>query len=59
MKIYMLITGVLFGLLTGVHLWRMAVEPHLATDPWYLLITAIAAGLCLWAWPVSRLVPRP
>jgi hypothetical protein len=51
MKAYVLTTGTLFGVITIAHILRMIKEdPHLATDPWYLLITAVAAGLCLWAW---------
>jgi uncharacterized membrane protein len=55
MKPYVMTTGALFGLLTLVHIWRMVVEPHHATDPWYLGITAIAAGLSVWAWRLVRL----
>ena len=55
MKAYLATTAVLFGLLTVVHLWRMTVEPHLATDVWYLLITAAAAALCVWASRLLRL----
>ena len=50
MKAYVWTTGVLFGVLTLAHILRMIMEdPHLATDPWYILITVIAAALCLWA----------
>lgn len=50
MKAYVLTTGTLFGVLTLAHILRMITEdPHLATDPWYLLITLVAAALCLWA----------
>lgn len=60
MRTYVLTTGGLFGLLTVVHLWRMIQEGHgLAADPWYLLITAAAASLCLWAFVVARRPSRP
>ncbi|PYT22411.1 MAG: hypothetical protein DMG57_35520 [Acidobacteria bacterium] len=50
MKAYVVTTGLVFGLLTLVHIWRAIDEgPHLATEPWYVLITIAAAGLCLWA----------
>jgi hypothetical protein len=50
MKAYVLTTGTLFGVLTLAHILRMIMEnPHLATDPWYVLITVVAAALCLWA----------
>jgi hypothetical protein len=44
MKAYLLTTGAVFGLLTLVHLWRVVEEPHLARQPWYLLITVAAAA---------------
>jgi hypothetical protein len=50
MKAYVMTTGAVFGLLTLAHIWRVIEEgPHLATEPWYVLITAAAAALCLWA----------
>ena len=58
MKPYVMTTGVLFGLLTVAHVWRMFVETQLATDPSYLAITAIAAGLALWSWRVLRAAPQ-
>lgn len=58
MKTYVITTGAIFGLLTLAHLWRMTVERHLASDPWYLLITVGTAMLCLWAWRVARVTPR-
>jgi len=49
-KIYLALTAVVFGLLTVMHLWRMVAEStSLARDPWFLAITLISAGLCLWA----------
>jgi hypothetical protein len=52
-------TGILFGLITAAHLWRMVQEaPHLATDPWFILLTLVAAALCLWAWRLLRLAAR-
>jgi hypothetical protein len=50
MKAYVTVTGVLFALITLAHFWRMIyTEQHLAADPWYLLLTALAGGLALWA----------
>jgi len=60
MKAYLITTGTLFGLLTVVHVWRIIEEgPHLATDPWYLLITVAAAALAVWAWRLFRVSTRP
>ena len=59
MRAYVLTTGILFGLLVLVHVWRMVEEwPHLATDPWFLVITVVGAALCLWAWRLFRLSAR-
>ena len=59
MKAYLITTGTLFGLLTMVHLWRVIEEwPHLGTDSWFLIITLVAAALCVWAWRLFRVSPR-
>ena len=59
MKAYVMATGAVFGLLTLAHLLRIIVEGrHLATDPLYVLITAAAASLCLWAWRLLRFSKR-
>ena len=49
MKAYLLTTGAMFGLIAFAHLLRIIDEPHLATDPWFLLLTVTAAVLCFWA----------
>ena len=55
MRAYILITGVLFGLLTAVHLWRVFAEgSQVMRDPFFSISTVIAAGLCLWAWWLTR-----
>jgi H+/Cl- antiporter ClcA len=59
LKTYVLIAGVTFGLLTLAHIWRIIVEPNLATDPWFILITLASAGLCVGAWWVARRTSRP
>ncbi len=59
MRGYVMTTGSVFGLIVMAHLWRVIEEGvHLATDPIYILITAVAAALCLWAWRLLRLTPR-
>lgn len=50
MRPYLVLTAIVFGLLTVMHIWRMLAEStSLAKDPWFLLITVISFGLCLWA----------
>jgi len=52
-------TGAVFALLTLAHLLRIIVEgTRLAKDPFYVLITVAAGGLCLWAWRLLRLSKR-
>jgi uncharacterized membrane protein len=58
MKTYVLTTGSLFGLIAVVHVWRMIVEPHLATHHWYIVLTLAAAALSVWAWRLLRLQAR-
>lgn len=56
---YVLTTGVLFGVLTLAHVWRMVEERQMATEPWYLVITAATAVLSIWAWRLVRRTERP
>ena len=52
-------TGILFGLITVAHIWRVFEEgPRLATDPWYVLTSLAAVVLCVWAWRLLRLSTR-
>ena len=58
MKVYVMTTGAVFGLITLAHLLRIIAEgPHVATDPWFVLLTVAAGALCLWAWRLLRLTP--
>ena len=55
MKAYVMITGVVFGLITVAHVLRVIAEgPHLMMEPWYLVLTAATASLCVWAWRLVR-----
>ena len=59
MKAYVMTSGAIFGLLTVAHVWRVIEEgAHVAGDPWYLLITAAAAGLFVWALSLLRSLAR-
>ena len=50
MKTYIALTGVVFGLLTAAHIWRVAEEGrYLATQPSFVLITLATTLLCVWA----------
>jgi hypothetical protein len=50
MKAYVMTTGTIFGLITLAHIWRAIVEgSHVATDPFFVVLTIAAAALSLWA----------
>jgi hypothetical protein len=60
MKAYLLTTATVFGLIALAHLWRvMAESTALARDPSFILITLVAAGLCVWAVRLLRVAPPP
>jgi hypothetical protein len=55
-----MMTGILFGVITIAHVLRMIEEgADLATNPWYILITVIAAALSLWALRLLRAPRQP
>lgn len=56
MKAYIAITGVIFLLITALHILRACYETHLVKDPVYILLTLLTAGLSVWA---GRLLLRP
>ena len=59
MKTFLLTTGTIFGLLTLAHLWRIFGEnASLAKDPWFMLITVIAAAMSVWAFRLARVAPK-
>lgn len=61
MKTYVIITGLIFGLLAAVHVLRMLMEDAaLVRDPFYVAITVAAAALCGWSvYVLRRLRARP
>jgi hypothetical protein len=53
--IYVRVTGLIFGLVAVAHLLRIVAEwPRPITDVWFLLLTALAVGLCVWSWRLLR-----
>lgn len=60
MKGYIIVTGVIFGLITLAHILRVFEEgSQLAAQPVFLLLTVTATALCLWALRLLRRWPRP
>jgi hypothetical protein len=58
MRTYLATTGILFALVVAAHIWRMVAEPGLTRDPWYLILSVLAAGLSVWAFSLLRRTPR-
>jgi hypothetical protein len=50
MKAFLIVVGVVFGLIVVAHIARVAVEPAMAKDPWFWALTLLAGVLSLWAW---------
>jgi hypothetical protein len=55
MRAYVTTTGILFGVLALIHVWRAIEEgASLATNPWFVLMTLLAAALSIWAFRLLR-----
>lgn len=51
MKTYLIVTNVIFAMIVAAHIAKAVAEgPATAKNPVFLLLTALAAGLSLWAW---------
>lgn len=60
MKAYVVTTGVVFGLIALAHVWRMIQERwRPAHDPFFVVLTLVAAALAIWAWRVARAPGSP
>ena len=56
MRIYLVITGVVFALVAVAHVLRVLSEgSHLMHEPVFVALTLLAVGMSAWAW---RLVWR-
>jgi len=59
MKAYLITTGSVFTLVEAAHIWRVISESAaLARDPWFILLTVLAAALSVWAWRLLRVTTR-
>ena len=59
MKAYIVTTGIVFALLVIVHLLRIAAEGlGPVKDPFFVISTLVAAGLCGWALRILLSLPR-
>ena len=49
MKVFVIVAGTIFGLIVVAHIVRLAYEPHQARQPFFIVITLVAAVLSVWA----------
>ncbi len=50
MRAYLAVTGTVFGLIAAAHVWRLFAERgRFESDPFFHLLTVLAAALCGWA----------
>jgi hypothetical protein len=55
MRAYLATTGIMFALIVAAHALRLASEGvHLVRNPWWDLLTVVAAGMSFWAWYLFR-----
>lgn len=60
MKAFLLTAGVVFGLIVVAHVWRVISESSsLARDPWFIVLTVLAAAMSAWAFYLARARARP
>ena len=59
MKAYLITTGIIFGLIPGVHVLRVfAAGPQMAPAQFFILLTLLAASLSVWAWRLLSKLSR-
>jgi hypothetical protein len=51
-RTYVLVTGIIFGLIVLAHVWRGFTEGHLHSE--VVVLTALSAALCGWAVALLR-----
>ena len=56
MKAYLVISGLIFGLMTGLHIWRAIAES--GSRLLLSLVAIIPAALCIWAFGLLRNLSR-
>jgi hypothetical protein len=59
MRAYVITTGTIFGLIAAAHVARILDEgTRLLTEPFFMVLTLLAAGMAAWAWRVFQALPR-
>ncbi len=59
LKPFLLVTGVIFALIVAAHIWRIVAESHaLVREPWFMLLTVLAAVMSAWAFRLATRTPH-
>jgi hypothetical protein len=58
MKAFVIVSTVVFGLISVAHVWRSVVEPHLVREPWYILTSLVGIALFLWGFRLLWQQPK-
>jgi hypothetical protein len=59
MKAYLITTGIIFGLITAVHVARLVVEgAGPAKEAPFVLLTLLTAAMSVWAWRLLAKLSR-
>ena len=59
MKAYLITTGIVFGGVTVAHIAKVWAEwPEPAKNPFFILLTLLAVGLCAWAFRLLATLSR-
>lgn len=54
MRTYVIVTGIVFTLVTLAHFGLIASKPESISDPVFMVSTAISTGLAIWSWVTLR-----
>lgn len=59
MKVYVIITGIVFALLFASHILRAAIEgPHVLTEPIFIFTTVVSLAFTTWAAVITFRLPK-
>jgi hypothetical protein len=59
MKLFLGTVGTVFGAIVVAHVLRIRAEPAMAGEPWFWILTLVAAALSGWAWWLFAKTRRP
>lgn len=54
MRTYVIVTSIVFTLVTVAHFGLIASKPESISDPVFMVSTAISTGLAVWSWVTLR-----